>query len=215
MNPFKGKANNGQGVEVPEAGTHPAALVALVDLGSHEDEYNGEKKTARKVMLAWELTAEKQSGSEHNHIVSKEYSLSFHKKGKLRLACEAVRGKAYSEDEEIDYTKLLGQPCLVTVEVAVSAGGNSYAKVTGVTRPAKGMPVPAPKRRSASWFLDGADLSGLEAIGWLPYLYGRPAVEVVKESKEYLAVTGRTATRELAPDGAPAGESGDEQEIPF
>lgn len=182
-NPFAGKAVNksGEAIEVPEPGTHPAALVALVDLGTHQDDYQGETREARKCLLVWELVTEKQSGGEWNHLVSREYTLSFHKKATLRQLAESVRGKAYEEEEPIDYTKLLGVPCLVQVEVARSSQGNEYAKVKGVSKPMRGQTAPKPLRGPFQWFV-GEDPATIP--DWIPFVYGESPAKVVARCQE-------------------------------
>ena len=57
MSAFKNKASSGGGdFAVPPAGSHPAVMVALVDLGMHTDTYQGDTTTNRKLFLVWELT---------------------------------------------------------------------------------------------------------------------------------------------------------------
>ena len=226
-NPFVGRAVNNSSDfanECPEAGTHAARLVSLIDLGTHTEEYQGTAKDVRKVLLVWELVNEPISGQNGvNHLVSREYTLSFHKKGALRLLVESVRGKAYDENEEVNLAGMIGQPCLVTIEVAKSSQGREYAKVKGAVRPPKGTNVAQAKRTPVVWFIhDEAELVQLPA--WLPFLYGEKVADKIARSPEWKALRKKAAkVAEEGEESHEEEEAGDEEqqqpqqddEIPF
>ena len=184
-NPFTGKATSaspggGPGFELPRPGNHLAVLVALIDLGSHEEEYRtpgqaAKVRTARKVMLTWELVNEKIAGQARNHVVYKEYGLNFHKMGNLRKDLENWHGAPYAEEAEIDLTKILGKPCLVSVTHHVAASGKKYVKVTAVSALPDGMPLKQPTYKPFAWFV-GCD-DPIPTQEWLPYVIG----EAVKD----------------------------------
>ena len=204
---FKGKATNDQGGgtrELPEAGSHPAALVAIIDLGTHDEEYQGETKSQRKVFLCWELVGEKMSGSTMNFVLGREYTLSYHQKAALRQTAEKLRKKPYQEGEEIDYSRMLGFPCLVTVEHKKAANSDKvYARIKDVTALPKGMQCPRPQREPFAWAIeDGGDAPDFD---WLPRVFGERVADKVSRSSEWEG-------REYADD---AGEDADAfEEVP-
>jgi len=223
-NPFKGRATSGGGnysTEVPEAGTHPAILVGLVDIGTHEEEFQGQKKTARKVIVLWELTGMVDSSTGQNHLVNRKYSLSFHKKASLRLMAEAIRGKAYDEDASIDFDKMLGAPCLVSLEHKTSSSDRTYAVVKQVSKLMKGLTVPQPKRKPAMWALNDDGSADFDSLPqWLPWR--DYVIEDIKASHEYQAYLDGGDSEDDADEEKPqraassAGAGGeDEKEIRF
>ena len=177
------------GSEVAPAGSHPAVLVALIDLGTHEetfeDKVKGTSRTVdlRKVLMAWELTAEPIAGLKggRNHVVSRDYNVTFSQKSGLRKMIEGWRGKSFAEGEGFDLGKLLGQKCMVTVKHGTSARGNTFAKFDGVAPVPKGLAVPAPKIKPFAWSVDDGEFP---IPDWLPYLYGESVADVIKRCKE-------------------------------
>ena len=203
--------------EVPPAGSHPAVLVAIVDLGTHretfKDEKNGERTAdLRKVLFAWELTSEPMSGmKDSNHIMTRDYNVTFSNKSSLRKMVEGWRGKAFAEGEGFDVGVLLGKACLLTVTHAESARGNTYAKIGGIAPLPKVMTAPPPKRKLTTWMESGSDETELS---WLPFLYGEPVADVVKRCLE------RTQSKQpsaVPPDPMQeaAQASDQDEEVPF
>lgn len=186
----KAVASAGQS-EIPPSGSHPAVLVALIDLGTRTEQYQQQaEKDVRKVLLAWELVSEKKSGSTMNHVVGRDYTLSMNEKAALREMVRRWRGSDLKEGEDFDLMKLMGRPCLLTIVHKASGTGRTYAKVDGIAPMPKGMTAPKAQRTPIAWSVAEADLDeGIPSedgdTDWLPFLYGRPVHEVIKESKEY------------------------------
>src|SRR5579859_3411511 len=101
--------------EIPPAGNHPAVLIAMIDLGTHTEDFQGKQTEAHKVFLVWELTEEKCAGYNRNHVIGRDYTLSLHEKAGLRKMLEGWRGRKYNTGEEINVSKVLGQPCFLNV----------------------------------------------------------------------------------------------------
>jgi hypothetical protein len=183
---FKQTATTGGGdYEKAPEGNHPAVLVGLIDLGTHEDEYQGTISSNRKVFLVWELVAEPlgKEGSS-NHTIGRDYNVSFGPKAGLRLLIEKWRGKALGDGEEFDLTKLLGQKCLVQIVHKTSAKGSVYAKVEGVSGLPKGMAIPPAKVKPVAWGLDDDDAGDPPDGAWLPYVRGKKVSDMIAESEE-------------------------------
>lgn len=134
-----------------EPGTYPARCYSMIELGTIETEFNGEKKKAHKVMITWELPTEtavfKEEKGPEPYAVSKTYTLSMHEKSTLRKDLESWRGKGFTEEEvrRFDITKLLGQPCLLSVihQPGKTDPTKSYTVISSISKMIKGMECPA------------------------------------------------------------------------
>lgn len=160
--------------EMPEAGTYPARCISIVDLGEQTTNYNGEEKTARKVRFAWELVGELDSRGRP-FVVSKRYTLSLHEKAALRKDLENWRGKGFTEAElaAFDLEALIKAPAILTIQHR-AVGDKTYANVTAVARPMKGMTIPNAESDTLLFSLD--DPHNLDAVpAWLQNQINFPA----------------------------------------
>src|SRR5262249_53352279 len=114
MKATKGGGEGGN-FDAPPAGSIPGVLVALIDLGTHTEEYDGASKETHKVYLAWELTGEAKPGGGGNFFIGRDYTYSFAESANLRKVVQAWRGKDFAQDEEFDLAMLLGKPCLLSL----------------------------------------------------------------------------------------------------
>lgn len=190
MSPWKQKATTAGGAtEIPKAGSHPAVLIGMIDLGTHEETFEdkdkGTSKTVdmRKVLFAWELTAEPISGHKdgRNHVLVRDYNAVFSQRAALRKMVEGWRGKSFIDDEDFDLQKLLGQKCMVTVKHGTSSKGNTFAKLDGIAPVPKGMAVPEPKIKPFAWAIGDGEFPDPQ---WLPFLYGEAVRDKISRSKE-------------------------------
>lgn len=185
------KANNTTvSTDIPESGQHLAVLIGVIDLGTHDDTYQGKVKKAHKIFLLWELPDTKQSGTTNNHLIGEEFSLSFHKKSNLRIFVEGWRGSAFAENEEFDPKSLLGKQCVVNIEHKTNkAGDRTFAKLKSAARPMKGQTVPPATRPLIYYEIGGKD--PVPTQDWLPYLWLAsaekrvPVKEVIEDSAEF------------------------------
>lgn len=183
MSAFKIKASSGGGdFSVPPPGNHPAVLVGLVDVGTQEEEYQGVRKSARKVFLAWELTGEADPATGKNFIVGRDYTASMHERSALRAIIEKWRGKALGDDEEFELTKILGKPCLLSLVHKQSQTGKTYAKIDSIGALPKGMTAPPATITPFSWEIEGGDVSKIP--DWMPRVYGELIKDVIARAEE-------------------------------
>jgi hypothetical protein len=204
---IKASNNSGAGTEIPEQGQHLAVLIGVIDLGTHNDTYQGKTTKKRLLYLIWELTASKVEGTTNNHLIGQEFGFSFSKKSKLRLMAEKWRGAAYAEGEEFDPEKMLGRSCIVNVVHKKSGNGErTYANFDGATKPMKGQEVP-PATRPLVFFEVGGK-HPVPEYDWLPYHWLKSA-EKMAPLKEHIADSAEMRGEEVEiPDGpqpAPAG----------
>jgi hypothetical protein len=126
------------------AGTFLAVCYRVVDLGTQQTTYQGENKTAHKVMLSWELPEERMEDGRP-FTISKRYTWSMHEKSTLRKHLEAWRGAAFSEKDfgpnGFDIKNVLGKACILSI-VQETKDGKTYSNITSVGKPMKGMAMP-------------------------------------------------------------------------
>lgn len=133
-----------------EPGTYVARCYSMIEIGTIDTEFNGEKKKAHKVNIAWELPTETAIFNEDKgpepFVVSKTYTLSMHEKSTLRKDLESWRGKGYTDDEakRFDITKLLGQPCILSVihQPGKTDPSKNYVAISSISKMMKGQECP-------------------------------------------------------------------------
>lgn len=128
------------------AGTYTAICYRFVDRGTQINEFNGERKTRREVMLTWEIPDELMADGRPFSI-SKTYTFSTHEKATFRKDLESWRGRAFIDDDfdgpnAFDTRNLLGKLCTLTVTHDVK-GDKIYSKVAAVGKAMKGVSPPA------------------------------------------------------------------------
>ncbi|HYE20938.1 MAG TPA: hypothetical protein VEA69_21005 [Tepidisphaeraceae bacterium] len=201
MSQWKQKASSGGGgsYEKAPAGNHPAVLVALIDMGTQEQEFGGEVKEQHRIYGVWELVTEKKADGS-NHVVGLDLTLSLNEKAKLRKWIEARLGRLIAEGEEYDVLSELGQPCLLNV-----VEKNGYPKVEGMSSVPKGMQVAKPTYPLTAWHLDDLEKTGQIALpSWVPYLYGEPLADHIKRAKELVGKSVATGAAPAAPSARPS-----------
>lgn len=184
---WKRKASSSEGgdFELPPGGSHGAALVGLIDLGTSPQTYNGETKSVHKILFVWELTAEHTSKGE-SFKVAKDFNFSLNSKAKLRAFLEGWMGRKFGDDEEIDVSTFMGMLCVLNLTEGVSAGGKKFVDVVSANKLMKGQNIPPISVESFVWDFDGQDPRNEPEIPeWVPMLYGRKVVDDIKKSDEW------------------------------
>lgn len=125
--PFLVKESASQFEPAPE-GLQQAVCVDIVDLGMVTNEWG----TKHQVRLVWQVPSLQKNGERHQ--VSQRYTLSLHKKAKLRQHLEMWRGRALSPDElkGFDLEKLLGANAQVQIVHNVADEGRVYANLQAI-----------------------------------------------------------------------------------
>lgn len=151
------------GFEPVEAGNHAAVCVAMIDLGTQDDSYEGKSKLTRKVMLTFEFpdlleTFDAERGPEPRKL-SKTFSWKFTEKSNLRKALTAWFGKFTDEDvKTFDETKVLGKAALINVtHEPKKDGSGNRAVITGIGPLPKSMAVPVPQSPLICYFIPKHD----------------------------------------------------------
>lgn len=142
---MKAPAQKSQSVD---EGNYIARVCRIVYMGTVEGEYKGEKNSAYKVSLTWELPTElkvwKEGEDAKPVLVSKIYTLSMGKKASLRPIVEGIeKGMTDAEAAEYDIDDLLGKVCLLNVTYGLSETGKEKQNIA-TSKLIKGMSAPEP-----------------------------------------------------------------------
>ena len=135
--------SGGKEFEQAAAGNHVARCIGMIDIGTHESEYQGKTTYARKIVLRFELPNEVMAEGEYAgkpFIVGKYYTASLSEKANLRKDLESWRGRPFTEEELMgfDSKNVLDKPCMVNVVHTEK----KKAKIASIAPIPKGMAVP-------------------------------------------------------------------------
>jgi len=127
--------SGGGNFETIPVGRYKASCYRIVDVGTHNETYEGETKKRHSVFLYWELDEKMSDGKPFS--IMKQYTLSLNEKSALYIHLCTWRNKKFTEDElkGFDLTNILG--CTCELEVEYTSGGNP--KVTAVYHPEGGV----------------------------------------------------------------------------
>jgi hypothetical protein len=180
--------NKGSGNFAPIAqGNYVARCFSMIEIGTIEEEYQGEKKMAHKVRLTFEFPTEqkifKEENGEQPYVISKEFTLSMHEKAGLRKFLEAWRGKSFTELEAkaFDITVLLGKPCMINIIQKENSKGNLVSQISSVGGMPKGLECPPQINVTQLLSFDNFDELLFETLP--DYLKDK-----IKSSKQYAAL---------------------------
>lgn len=130
-------------IEAP-TGTHLAICHKILDLGTQKNEWQGEVKFQRQILVGWELPLAIIPEGEHAgkpYGVSKFYTKSLGEKANLRKDLINWRGRDFTPAElngfELD--KLLGKACMLSIVKKPTGNG---VKVGAIMKVPQGMTVP-------------------------------------------------------------------------
>ena len=136
------EAAGGREFKIVPAGTHLARLYRIVDLGTQTTAYQGETKMQRKVMFAWEIHGEDDTGEPlvtedgKPMAIFKNYTLSWNEAATLRKDLQAWRGQPWSDQEaaRFDLKNVLGQWCMLNIiHRPGQSDGKLFANVAGIS----------------------------------------------------------------------------------
>lgn len=193
------------------AGTFTATCYRFIDLGTHVNDFQGERKTRHEVMLSWEI-ADEFMDDGRPFTVNKRYTWSMHEKSTLRHHLEAWRGRAFTNEDfdgpnAFDTRNLLGKPCTITVTQEVKPDGKTISKVASVGKAMKGVQPPPLHNPQLYCALtrDRFDPAVMESLG--DYYKN-----LIQTSPEYKDLFQKSRHDDAT---APSGYDGPDDDIPF
>lgn len=180
--------SEGGNFELTPDGTFIARCYRFIDLGSHDQTFQGESKGKKRlVMIGFELPTEFMSDGRPFSI-HKRYTWSMHEKAALRKDLEAWRGAKFSEADfgpgGFDVRNLLGKACTLSI-VHTTGAENTYANIVGIGKPMKGLQVPDQVNPSVYFTLepDGFDQAVFDGLS-------DKLKEFIRDTPEYRALQG-------------------------
>lgn len=180
----------------PPAGPQAARCTRLIDLGAQLSDYQGEAKSARKVLLTWRLSELRSDGEPFQ--VSRRFTASLHEKAALRSFLKSWRGRDFTPDElaAFDLKKLLGAPALLNL-TPTQRNGRDYVDIVSVSPIPRGMPLPQPLGDNEGLLFDLSDSSTHHHLQDL----SERLQEQIKDSPEWRALntSAISASRPAAP----------------
>jgi hypothetical protein len=129
--------NGGGNYERPPEGEHQAVLVDIIDLGEQSYEFKGQKITAHKIKLVWQLECEegqrRQDGKRFE--IGRQFTRSLAEKSNLRPFLENWRGAQFTAEELKGFSlkKLYGVNGRLFV-LHETKGDKTYANVRSVSK---------------------------------------------------------------------------------
>ena len=175
--------STGTNYERAESGAYPARCIHVIELGCRDNEYQGEVKKRKELMITWELSELMQDGRPF--VVSWRGTNTLNEKGKLFQILTSWRGKPFTTDElkKFELSNILDACCMINISKEKSKAGKEFNKVISVMRLPKGMQA-EPRVNELVDFGIG-DIANEELFGKLyPWVQN-----IVKESDEYKAMS--------------------------
>ncbi len=130
------------------AGSYVARCYQMIELGTQETEFKGQKKLQKQVNITWELPTElavfDEEKGEQPFVISRIYTLSMFEGSNLRHDLEGWRGKGFSPDElaRFDITKLVGIACFINVIHKTNDKGKTFSNIASISPLPKGVTCP-------------------------------------------------------------------------
>lgn len=188
-------------------GTYAARCVRLVDLGTVVSEFQGERKAARKVLVAFEIVDEETRRDDGQpFVLSKRYTRSLHEKSALRRDLAAWRGRDFTAEElrGFDLAAILNTPALVTVSHS-EKDGRTFTNLAAITKPPRGMAVPAAAEEPLLWDMDSPDWTAFARLSpkLAAAIEAAPEFKALKQTNS-VNLGGKPAAAPAAPAQSPA-----------
>jgi hypothetical protein len=136
---WKAGASDDKKFENPPPGSYGAVCIKVIDQGTQEVIWEGDKKMQRKVFIQWELDEKMTDGRPF--VTGRKFTVSLHEKATLRAFLKGWRGRDFTdaELEGFDPRKLIGAPCMLSL---VQSG--DYVNIASASKLPKGMTPLAP-----------------------------------------------------------------------
>lgn len=128
---------NSAAFQAAPVGAHAATLIRIIDIGTQEGEYQGQKTVRRQNLFTWELPNEAMEDGQP-FIISKFYTASIGEKANLTKDLTSWLGKA-PQPGNPKAEDLLGKSCQVIVSERENTGKRV---VSGLAPLPKGITIP-------------------------------------------------------------------------
>lgn len=177
--------NEGGNFELTPDGTFVARCYRFIDLGSHDQSYQGESKGLKRlIMIGFELPTELMADGRPFSI-HKRYTWSMHEKATLRKDLEAWRGAKFNDNDfgpgGFDVRNLLGKTSTISIVHSVN-GENTYANIASIGKAMKGVEVPDAINAPVYFSLEAFDAQVFDTLS-------DKLKDFIRETPEYRSAT--------------------------
>jgi hypothetical protein len=212
--PWTMEATSGGGggdFEVCPAGNIPATVIGLFDIGYQDEDYNGERKEVRQVVVVYEMSKKQTTGQPF--VMGQKFTWSLNAKASFRKMVESLTGTTFAESQKFDPRTLVGMPCMVQVahdKKTKDGKERVYPKISAVAQFPDGLPAPSAVREPIVYSVVTGEPfpAGTE---WLPFIYGANIRDLASAGRRTPRVGGFSAPASSAPPLPPD----DGEDIPF
>ena len=193
---------SGKDFENAPEGVAVSRCYRIIDLGTQVSDFQGQRKSAHKILISWELLGTSNSEGKP-FTIGKKYTLSLSDKATLRKDLEAWRGRKFTpaELEGFDISKLINAPCMLNV-IHAEKDGKTYANIGSIMPLAGGMVAPQLTQDKVLFSLGDFVQQVFDGLS-------DGLKKMIAASPEYNEATG-LASSAPAPAGGP-----DDDDIPF
>lgn len=205
--------NSGKDFTIHPGGVFAARCTRIIDLGTHDTEWEGKAKKQHKIVFAFE-SAELMGDDQGEFagkpfLILQRYTASLGTKAKMRGDLESWRGRPFTpaEIEAFDLHNVLGKACMVNMIHSEPSGGKVYSNVKAIMPLPAG--IPAPKAVGPLVFFSLSDFDNAVYEGLSEYY----RTEIAK-SDEYKAMFGGKSASKAAAKQEAVAEIQDD-DIPF
>ncbi len=209
------KFSEGGQFENPQAGSHVARCIQLIDLGTqqHSGFQGREPWSSRDVRIIFELPGEKMLGLYKPELKDKPFGVgitvkqSLHASSKMRKLLEGWRGKKFTHEEIAAFipSKLLGAPC----RLALIENGD-FINIDSISPLGKSDKCPKQINPSIYFSLDPAEFNAEVFKNFSDKLR-----EKISKSPEYQALLNGTGEVDAGSPDDPQEEPSDNDGGPF
>lgn len=134
--------------QILEAGQYPARCFAVIDIGTHDVEWQGISKKKREVVVMFEfpteLTQFKKDEPKQPFVLSKYMTLSMSDQGKMKPFLESWLGTKFTDAtaKAFNMFDLIGKTAFISVTHDESKQGKTFANIGVIMPLPKGMTCP-------------------------------------------------------------------------
>jgi hypothetical protein len=167
--------------ENPEPGTYAAICYKIIDIGTQEGEYQGQKTSRRQLIVGWELNELMSDGKPF--VMSKFYTASLSEKSTIRKDLAGWRGRDFTPEELLgfDVKNIMGKPCMLSV----ITNDKGKIRVGSVSKMPKGMAAPEMHNKPIFFSMDEFD-------GEVFAAFSDGVKKLIIQSPEYKAAMNRS-----------------------
>ena len=195
-----------------DAGNHHGVCYRYYDLGTQQLSFEGTSRDVHRVLVTWELPNERIEINLEDlpKVISKEYTLSLHKKSALRQHLESWRGRTFSQKELDGFSldNILGVNCMINI-IHNTKDDKVYANVGSIAPLMKGMAKKEAENEVRGWSIvnDGFNNMPEDIPEWIK--------TKIQNSLEFEAWSGDDPSANKYDEMNPPGPTDDEDQIPF